>query len=263
VRVKLNGQTALMALDTGTADLLLDESWARRCKVEPVPGQRLELWNGSRLAVKNAMLQRLEIAGVKIERIPAGTLSLRRWSLEVNPQSEPVAGVIGLELMARFRPTLDYKRSHLHLAPIAEAYEPPPGAIKVPFQVWGSSELTVYGSLAGSRTMALLIQTGIPGCGVAAPAEVFDEIGVKSGVVSRIVKGAGTWLQGKPWSAVTVSTVAVGPVVSDRVPGWLGAFDASELWRHGVRRDAVLSSGFFDDRSVTIDWKARRLVFEE
>jgi hypothetical protein len=149
------------------------------------------------------------------------------------------------------------------LAPLDEPYQPEAGAMTVPFQVWGKSELTVYGSLSGSRNMALLIQTGIPACGVGAPSEVFDEIGVKSGVVSRLVKGAGSWLQGRPWSAVTVPTVTVGPVVRDKVPGWLGALDATELWRHGVRRDAVLSSGFFENRAVTIDWKGRRLVFAD
>src|SRR6185295_3648852 len=126
----------------------------------------------------------------------------------------------------------------------ADAFQPPNGAVFVPFQIWGRSELTVFGSLSGSRTMALVLQTGVPACGVGAPAEVFDEIGVKSGMVSRLVKGAGSWLQGRPWARVTVQSVAVGPVVEDKVPGWLGALDASELWRHGVRRDALIAGDF-------------------
>ena len=86
-----------MALDTGSSDLLIDESAARRYRVDRVPGQRIEFWSGSRVAVRNAMVQRLEIGAFRIERLPAGTLSLRKWSIEVNPQSEPAVGVIGLE----------------------------------------------------------------------------------------------------------------------------------------------------------------------
>ena len=133
----------------------------------------------------------------------------------------------------------------------------------MPFQIWGEIELTVYGALAQSRRMAFVVQTGVPGCGVGAPAEVMDEIGVKPGVLSRLAKGAGQWLQGRPWAATVVPTVTVGAVSRDRVPGWLGALDAGELWRHGVRRDALLSNDFFRGRRVTIDWKAHVLVFEE
>jgi hypothetical protein len=77
------------------------------------------------------------------------------------------------------------------------------------------------------------------------------------------VKGAGQWLQGLPWRPVSVPTMSVGPVVKGQVPGWQGAMDASELWRHGVRRDAIVSHDFFMDKRVTIDWTRRELVFEE
>jgi tetratricopeptide (TPR) repeat protein len=263
VRVKLNGNSVLMAVDLGAGDLLIDAGASRRYKVGKVTGQRLEFWNGTRLSVQNAMVQRLEIGGMKIERLPAGVLSLRKWGMEVNPQSEPPAGVIGLNLLRRFTPTLDYERQRLELKPLDATLAPSPGAPRVPFQIWGENELMVFGSLAASRRMALILQTGVPGCGVGAPAEVFDEIGVKAGAISRLVKGAGTWLQGRPWAAVTVPTVTVGPVVKDKVPGWHGALDSAELWRHGVRRDALLSNEFFRGRRLTIDWKAHELVFDE
>jgi tetratricopeptide repeat protein/aspartyl protease len=262
VRVRLNGQSVLMGIDTGIGDLILDESTSRVCKVERVPGQRLEFWCGSRIAVKNAMVQRLEIGGIRIDRIPAGIVSLRRWSLDVHRHEEPVAGIIGLNLLRRFTSTLDYEKQHLELRPLDAAITPGPDASRVPFQIWGLNELTVFGSLAGGRKMALVVQTGVPGCGVGAPSEVFDEIGVKPGVLSRVAKGAGAFLQGRPWSGVTVPTVSVGGVVKDKVPGWLGALDESELWRHQVRRDALLASEFFRGHRVTFDWRAREMVIE-
>jgi hypothetical protein len=263
VRVRLNGQSVLFAVDTGASDLLLDQSAARRCDVPAVGGQSLVFWNGSRGAARNALVQRLELGALRIEKVPAGTLSLRRWSLEVNPRSETVAGVIGLNLLRRFTPTIDYARGWLVLRRpgIAPAFGP--GAMRVPFQVWGESELTVYGSLAGGRTMALVVQTGLPECGIGAPQEVLDEIGVKPGSVARLMKNAGSIFQGRPWGECSVPSVVVGPVARDRVPGWSGALDSSELWRHGVRRDAVLAGEFFRRQRVTIDWERRELVLEE
>jgi hypothetical protein len=107
-----------------------------------------------------------------------------------------------------------------------------------------------------------VLATGIGGCGVAAPADVLAEVGVKPGRLSRAIQGAGSILQGRPWTAVNVPTVTVGPLVREKVAGWSGAFDDAELWKHGVRRDGLLSHDFFKDQRVTIDWVTHELVVE-
>jgi hypothetical protein len=260
VRVRLDGESVLMAIDTGTTDLLVDESAARRLGLSMLPGEWTTFWNGSRVAVRGAMAQRLDIAGFRVERLPAGVAKLRGWSIFVNPQGETVAGVIGLNFLRRFVPTLDYARNRLVLRRPGLPPAPRAGDERIPFETWGEAELTVYGSMAGGRRMAMVVQTGLPGCGVAAPAEVFEEVGVKAGGIARLVKSAGQLIQGRPWTEVSVPGVTVGPVSRDKVPGWLGALDSSELWRHGVRRDAVLAGEFFRGRALTIDWAKRELV---
>ena len=110
--------------------------------------------------------------------------------------------------------------------------------------------------------MALVLQTGVPGCGVGAPIEVFEEVGLRPGVIARALKSAGSALRGRGQSGVQVPTISVGPVVMEKVNGWSGALDSAELWRHGVRRDALLSSDFLRGHRVTIDWEKRELVFE-
>jgi hypothetical protein len=262
VRVKLNGHSVLMALDTGSRDLIVDASYARTCGVKMVSLKSLVFWDGARMAVQNAVVQRLELAGVTIEDLPAGITALRKWSLQVNPQSEPVAGVIGLGLLRQFTPTLDYTAQTLELRRPGHAYPVGADAQRVPFEIWGESELTVYGSINGGRRMALVVETGVAGCGVAAPSAVFDEVGVKAGRIARLVKGAGSVLQGRPWTAVTVPNVAVGKLLRDKVAGWSGALDDTELWRHGVRRDGILSHDFFHDQRLTIDWEKHELVVE-
>lgn len=262
VRVLLNGQRVLMAIDTGADDLLLDESAARRYKVSQVGGQHLAFWAGGRTVVSSAMLQRFQIGSFKLENLPVGVLSLRKWSIDVNPYRQPVVGIIGLNLLRRFTPTLDYKRQRLVLRRPGTAFTPAPTAQRVPFEMWGEAELTVHGTLGTDRRMAFVVQSGLPRCGVAAPTEVFEEIGIKAGMMSRMVKGAGSWLRGRPWAEVSVPAVTVGPVAEDNVHGWAGAFESGEMWRHGVRRDGLLSHDFFRRYRLTIDWRSHELIFE-
>ncbi len=262
VRVKLNGQSVLMAVDLGAGDLLVDDFVGRQCKMDLMPSECSVAWDGTRVSVRNAMARRLEIGGVRIENVPAGVLALRHWGIEVNPQGERVAGVIGLSVLRHFTPVMDYAGGHFELAPAGTPPAMRSGARRVPFELWGESEMMVRGSLGGARRMAMIVTTGIPGCGIAAPPEVFDELGIRAGMMSRMIKGAGTALSGTPWTQVSVSGVAVGPLSRDKVAGWSGAMDSAELWRHGVRRDAALSSDFFRDWRVGIDWARHELVFE-
>lgn len=262
VKAKLNGQSVLLAIDTGVTDLVLDASAARRCGVTTLPEQLPVFWNGTRVAGRAALLQRLELGALRIEHVPAATTPLRRWSLEANPEGETIAGIIGLNLLARFTPTLDYRKCALVLRAAGTTVEAGAEAMRVPFELWGERELTVYGSLNGGRRMALLLQTGVPGCGVGAPAEVFEELGLKPGALSRAAGAASARMQGLPWIYVQIPTVAVGPLVKDHVRAWSGALDSAELWRHGVRRDALLSSDFLRGQRVTIDWEKQVLVVE-
>lgn len=262
VRVRLNGQSMLMVIDTGAGDLLLDDGAARRCDVTTLPSETQILWSGTRVAVRNALVQRLEIGGIVIERLPAGVLSLHRYSLEVNPQSEQIAGVIGINLLRRFTPTLDFVAQRLVLRPAGTVVAPAGLSTRVPFEIWGENEVTVYGSIGGGRRMAMVLATGLPAAGAGAPQEVFDEVGVKPGVGAGLAKG-GSWLGGELWLPVTVPTLSLGQRVRDRLPGWSGAMEHGELWRHGVRRDALIGGLFFRNLRVTLDWRARVLVIED
>ncbi len=260
VRAKLNGQSVLLAISTGVGDLLLDAPTARRCRVRTLPAEAPTYWSGTRVAGRMALVQTLEIGGLRLDHVPAAAISLRKYSLIINPQSETIGGVIGFGLLRRFTPTLDWKRQRLELAPPGTPVTADADARRVPFQIWGESHVTLQGTIGGGRTMAMFVDTGIPDAAVGAPREVFEELGIRPGVMSRMMRGAGAWLNGSPWSAVGVPAVTVGAVSRDKCDGWSGALDSAELWRHGVRRDALLSSEFFRGMRVTFDWTARELV---
>jgi hypothetical protein len=261
VKVKLNGTLVLMMVDTGTPGLLLDPMTVSQNKVTLLGGQRLAVWTGTHVAVKNAWVQKLEIGGIKFTNVPAGVVSLRKLSLGVNPEAQAVVGVIGMEPLRRFAVTFDYSRRRFELAPLAGAAKA--AGARVPFELWGENELTTWGSINGGRRMAMTLATGLPEGGVGAPDPVFEELGIKSSGVSKLVKGAGTWLQGRPWAQVNVASLTLGRAVFDRLPGWSGAMEPSEMWRHGVRRDALLGPGILRGRRTTIDWASRELVFED
>jgi len=110
--------------------------------------------------------------------------------------------------------------------------------------------------------MAMEVTTGVPLCDVGAPREVFEEVGLKAGKAASAARSAGLFLQGQRWAAVEVPTVTVGPLTREKAHGCSGAMDSAELWRHGVRRDALISSDFLRNRRVTIAWDSRELVIE-
>ncbi|MBI1799042.1 MAG: hypothetical protein HYR73_05095, partial [Candidatus Eisenbacteria bacterium] len=60
LRVKLNGQSVLMALDTGAGDLIVDDFVGRQCKVALLPGEGPVTWDGEQGVLRNAMVRRLE-----------------------------------------------------------------------------------------------------------------------------------------------------------------------------------------------------------
>jgi hypothetical protein len=263
VKVLLNGERVLMAIDTGTQDLLIDDVAFRRLRIPPVGGEYTSFWSGTRVAVRGALVPRLEIGGFRIENCPAGVLNLGRWSREVNPQFERVAGIIGLGALRRFSPTIDLAGRVLVLRRPGAPLNVSASAVRIPFQTWGESELTVRGTIAEGRPMAFVLATGLPGGAIGAPASVLEEAGIRAGVVSRAQKGLGGLMMGRTWAAAQVPSVTVGGVSRSKLQGWSGAMDTAELWRHGVRRDAVLGGEFFRGRKLTFDWAARELIVEE
>ncbi len=54
VRVQVNGQSVLAAVDPAASELLLDPSTARRCRAQAVAGERSVPWCGSRVAAHAA-----------------------------------------------------------------------------------------------------------------------------------------------------------------------------------------------------------------
>ena len=261
VSVKLNGQSVLMAVDLGAGDLVLDDFVARQCKVQLLSASGQVPWDGLLVTARNAMVTRLDLGGVRIEAVPASVLPLRRWGLAVDPDGERIAGVIGSNVLRRFSPVFDFQGGRLELHPAGQKPVAAPGSPKVPFEIWGESEMMVYGSIEGGRRMGMLVTTAIPECGIAAPPEVFEELGVKPGAMSRMIKSSGTGLSGSTWAQLSAS-VTVGPISRDKVMGWSGAMASGELWRHGVRRDAEISEDFFRGYRVSVDWERRELLFE-
>ena len=261
VSVKLNGQSVLMAVDLGAGDLVLDDFVARQCKVELLSASGQAPWDGLMVTARNAMVKRLDLGGIRIESVPAMVLPLRKWGLAVDPEGERIAGVIGANVLRRFSPVFDFRAGRLELGPAGHAPAVARGTPHVPFELWGENEMMVYGSIEGGRRMAMLVTTAVPECGVAAPPEVFEELGVKPGLMSGVIKSPGTGLSGNPWGQISAS-ITVGPIARDKVTGWSGAMSSGELWRHGVRRDALISEDFFKGYRVSIDWVKRELLFE-
>lgn len=261
VRVIVGGERLLFALDTGTSGALLDASAARRLRVREVGGAGTVSWLGGAHEVKWGVVPALEIAGFRVENVPVAMLSLRKYSIVVHPHSEVVAGVLGVDFLRAFVPTLDHPKMTLVLRrpEAAPAFAAPDAADAVPFETWGEGELVVRGRIADSRALALWVATGFPECAVAAPAATFEELRIKPGAVSRVLRGASSALSGHPWARVKVPSLEVGPLRAAPADGWSGALDEAAVTRHGMRRDGAVGHDAFKGLRVTFDWNARVL----
>lgn len=260
VRVKLNGQQVLAAIDPGSPSVLVDRSAAKLHRLELLPGERSVFWIGTRVAARNAILQKLDLGGIAFANVPVAVTSLHRYSIDVNPQGRDIALVIGLPLLERLGVVIDFRRQRLELG--REPVAAPAGAQRVPFERWSENQLVVWGNVGGGRRLSLVFGTGLPGAGFGAPTDVFEELGLKPGKMSNLIRGAGTALQGRPWTQAGVPTLSLGGVVGDRVSGWMGAMDPGEAWGQGVRLDGLLGPDWFRGRRVTLDWVRHELVFE-
>lgn len=260
LRAKLDGQQVLVAVDPGCPNVLLDKLVAKQRGIDPLPGERSVFWLGSRVAARGAIVRKLDLGGLAIANVPVAVTSLHRYSLDVNPQGRDIALVIGYPLLSRLGVAIDFKRNRLELsrAPIAA----PSSAARVPFELWTENLPVVWGTIGGSRRLSMVFSTGLPGAGFGGPADVFEELGLKPGRLSNLVKGAGVALQGRPWSQAGVPTLTLGRVVGDRVSGWIGALDSGEVWREGVRLDGQLGPDWFRGRRLTFDWDKHEVVFE-
>lgn len=261
VRVKLNGQQVLAAIDPGSPNVLVDRSALGARGIDRVPGERAVFWVGSHVAARNGIARRIELGGITIANVPVAITSLHRYSLDVNPMGRDIGLVIGLPLLERLGVTLDFPRQRLELrrggVPAADGYEQ-----RVPWERWTANHLVVWGSIGGGRRLSLIVGTGLPGGGFGGPADVFDELGLRPGKMSNLMRGPGMLMQGRPWVQVGVPTLSVGSVVGERVNGWLGAMDPGEAWRQGTRLDGLLGPEWFRGRRVTFDWDRRELVIQ-
>ncbi|MFI5370572.1 MAG: aspartyl protease family protein [Candidatus Eisenbacteria bacterium] len=262
VRARIDGESVLLAVDTGVRGLLLDQSVARRARVRMSTGQTPQPWMARAVTATEASVPKLELGRFALADVPAGITNLHTYGLQLNPRSEPVAGVIGVAVLRAFTPTFDYRHGVLVLRRRSVRMTYVNGAIRVPFEIRGEADLYVHAVLAGARPMALEVHSGFPECAVAASDAVLSEAGLKPGGVSKVMGGASGFMKGNPWARVMVPSVAVGGVVQTNMPGWSLRVDEADLWRHGVRSDGYLSHDFFHGWRVTYDWPARSLVFE-
>lgn len=258
VHVKLNGRAVLMAVDSGAEELLLDPSAARLAGVALIEGRRTLAWDGAQVSARNGLVAKLDLGAVSIARVPAAVTSLASYSGVVNPQGARIAGVIGEPVLRRFGVTLDFAKQKLELSRTLDAAAAM--GSRVPFERWGASAIVVRGSVGGGRRMAFLVATGLPGAGLGAPSEVFDELGLKPGRMSNLVRSAGAFLNGQPWAEVGVPAISVGSASQGRTNGWSGALEPAAMWRWGTRLDGLLGPEFFRDRRVTFDWAKHELV---
>lgn len=112
VPVKVNGQPRRFALDTGASTTVITPEVARQCRVEGAAMPSMTAGGGV-VAASAAVISTLEIGRVRVSRVRvavAGFLEMLGQAIGI-----PLDGIVGTNVLRRFRLTIDYPGSTVRL----------------------------------------------------------------------------------------------------------------------------------------------------
>lgn len=112
VEVQLNGQNAIMVLDTGASKSVIDLEWSRKnLKAEIALEEETSVGvGGSQLTSYSATVDSLFIGDLQINQLPMALIDLSHVKLSYEKLQLPeITGIIGGDILNRFNAVIDYK----------------------------------------------------------------------------------------------------------------------------------------------------------
>jgi len=144
---QIGGQTHNFVLDTGTAPSILNERSLEKLALPLTPASIVAV--GRNISTQQTVLPNLDIGPIHVSALPINVMDLS--GLEKNLGIE-VAGLLGMDVLARSSFRLDYEKKQLDFGPVAErgmraSYDPSTGL--------ASAEATLQGT-----QVRLIVDTG-------------------------------------------------------------------------------------------------------
>ena len=176
VRINVEGRDICVLLDTGGAELILDTEFAQEIGVRLFGSQEGVFAGGKRDSFDHGRVERVALGEVQLERVPVHVLPTRRFS-PVTGGRYQIEGIIGTNLLAQFRATLDYPAERLVLEP-ADAPEHVAG-VTVPFETLGDHYMIAdQGWLNGVGPQKFFVDSGLAGGAFTCPKRTLKSAGI-------------------------------------------------------------------------------------
>lgn len=243
VALTIDARDHLFVVDTGSGELVLDRALKEELDLPDFGTRETTFAGGRRAPVTHSLMPEVTFDGVTVENVPVEVMDVRRRA----PQ---LSGGVGLQFLLHFRPTFDYERKQLLLAPPTAPLSPPAEAVEVPLRLFEGHVLVAPGAFNGHETFVALA-SGMAGGGFTCPATTVQQAGLSvdtdDAVPGVSVEG------GEALVPVTAERLRLGPLEHRDVAGFVGGFTPSLEWRYGFRIGGVVAHDVLRRYRWTID----------
>lgn len=237
-------------LDTGAAELILDEAFARAGGMPVFGGGRSYFAGGKTARLGHAAVDSLALGDMTIRNLPVHLIDLEQIGPTLGLAQ--LAGVIGTSLFYRFRATIDYPAEALVLRRRDAQVPASPVAIDVPLLMADDHFLLVEGRLNDGPPTIFLVDSGLAGGAFACPPSTLEQAGIERGL-AKVVNGLGAGGEVSVWP-FDVSALSVGQARREGLQGIAGVFPPNLERAYGFRVGGLVSHGFLRAYAVTFDF---------
>lgn len=247
--IEVEGTPTAAILDTGAAEVILSESFAKELGVVVRAKSQLGPQGPE---VSHGQVDRLAIGGVELTNVPVVVFSDQTIADMAGPDAKRVKSVIGMHALSDMLVTIDVPNKTVELvAPGAKCKaerEARRSGTAVPF-VLHESHYIYAAAMLGPAKGLYLFNTGMRGADLTATQAAYGFAGI----------GAPP-LRADEVPMVTLDSFRVGDVEFNGLAAAYGFFERSQT-TDGFRLDGMVGLGTIGRRRFTLDYDKQRMYF--
>jgi hypothetical protein len=258
VSIHVEGRKVDALIDTGGAELILDSEFAGEIGVRLFGSSEGLFAGGRRASVTHGRVELVSLGAIEVQRVPVQVLPTRRFSPLTSGRFE-INAIIGTNLLAQFRETLDYPAGRLVLE--RPGREAPSSGVQVPFVTERDHfMISDQGWLNGVGPLRFFVDSGLAGGAFTCPAQTLRRAGIpipSAGNRGGVGGGGGPVATG----VFPINELGLGPLRQRNLTGIYVEPANGVSEREGWGWDGIISHGFLRRYQWTIDWTRSRFVF--
>lgn len=255
VRLAVEEREICALIDTGGAELILDTEFAAEIGASRFGAQEGIFAGGKRAAYEHGRVERVTLGEIELRRVPVHVLPTRRFS-PITAGRHQIDAIIGTNLLAQFRVTLDYPAGRLVLERPAALKEPE--GTEVPFITIGDHYMiSDQGWLNGAGPLRFFVDSGLAGGAFTCPERTLKAAGI---ALPETAERGGVGGGGGPVATgvFPIDELGLGPL---RQRNLTGIFFEQENGAQERKWDGLISHGFLRKYRWTIDPQRSVFIF--